>query len=46
MEEMVCTMEADGVILFQYKNTSTEMNILLISHVLIGKQSQHQTTAA
>lgn len=42
---MVCKMKADGVILFQYKYTFTEMNTVL-SHVLNGKKSQHQVTAA
>lgn len=39
-------MEADRVIWFQYEYTSTEMNTMLLSHDLNGKQNQHQTTAA
>lgn len=46
MGDMVHKMEADGVIFFQCKYTSTEMNTILLSHVLNGKQSQHQITAA
>lgn len=46
MGKMVCKMEDDGVIFFWYKYTCTEMNTALLSHVLNGKQSQHQITAA